>query len=113
MGEYWDDIDDCSLDDEDAVLITHGIHSGNWTHFDNTANVGGQVWWNRDPGISEVNGSFYRVEDTVWSDYDSVTRLKSDCVWSDNHDSYILKCDSVLFDGEIYHKDALTDLQRP
>lgn len=112
MGEYWDEIDDCSLDEEDAVLITHGIHSGDWTHFDNTANIGGQVWWNRDSGISEVNGCFYRVEDTVWSDYDTVTHLKSDCIWSDVHDSYILKCDSVLLDGEIYHKDALNDLQR-
>jgi hypothetical protein len=112
MGEYWDEIDECWLDDDDVLLITHGVHSGDRTHFENTVNVGEQVWWNQDPGIAEVDGCFYRVEDTVLSDYDGVRHLKSDCIWSDINDSYILKCDSVMLDGEIYHKDALTDLQR-
>jgi hypothetical protein len=112
IGEYWDEIDECWLDEDDAVLVTHGIHSGDRTHFDNTANVGAQVWWSRDPGIAEVDGCFYRVEDTVLSDYDGARHLKSDCVWTDIHGSYILKCDSVVLDGEIYHKNALIDLQR-
>jgi hypothetical protein len=111
-GDHWDEIEDCTLDDDDAVYVTHGYRAGIWTDFTNTVNVGDQVWWRDDPGIAKVMGTYYRIDDTVWSEYDDIRYLKSDCIWSEVHDSYILTADSVTVDGKIYHADAIAELQR-
>ena len=109
-GNRWDDIDECPLDDDDAIRITCGSRRGQWTHVANTWCIGEEVWWVEDSEIVEINGRYYHLDETVMCDYDDVRRLIADCVWSDVHDSYILESEAATHDGKVYHVNALDQL---
>lgn len=93
--ETWDYIDDCYIDEDDASYIDDGRYSGNYTHRNNTIeDVDGNVWWNEDGGIVELNGEWY-------------PKNHNDVTYDDVNDTHILIDESIeITKGS--HKGSIT-----
>lgn len=109
-GTVYDEIDERTIDANDAVRITGGTHRGNWTHLDNVVLVNGRNYWMDDDCLRQVDGEYYHEDDVVYSDRDDVDYLIDDCVFSKSCDSYILSSDSTLIDEEYHHVDDVVDV---
>lgn len=104
-----DEINDINIDRDDAIEIERGRYRGQWTHMDNTVEVNGYTWWNRDDDIVNLSwdNEWYRVEDVVYSERDCEDYPKDDCrqVGGD----WVLKEDTVRdYNGDWQHKDDCT-----
>ena len=111
-GEGWDDIEECEIDRDDLVTVTHGRYRGRTTHVDHTVEIDEEIWWADDPGIAVVDGTSYHEADTVLCDCDGERRLRADCIWSDALESYVLKTDSQTPGQDTCHLPALDEQRR-
>lgn len=114
----WDCIDECSIEEDDARQIERGQYRGQYTHVDNTTEVGNYTYWSQDPSIvyvsnddcyyhqddvtyCEHNEEYYHSSDCVYSEVDQCDYLKSDCTITEN--GWVLDNDVVTVDGLSYH----------
>lgn len=107
---YWDQINDCSISGIDAVTIEHGAKAGLMTHIENTVRINDQYWWCQDPHICVVDGCYFNLEDTVWSEYDQRRYLRKNSVWCELHHSYISITDAVIRRGKVSRRSDATKL---
>lgn len=103
--EAYDEIDQCYINNEDAIEITRGRYRHHWTHSDNTVDINGNTWWIRDNEIIELDGEWYHCDDVVYCEKDDGgDHLRSECV-EINEDWYHEDSDLIVkIDGEYYLK---------
>jgi hypothetical protein len=124
----YDEIDDCYIDDDDAVYITHGDrgYRDRTTHVDNCVEINGDWWHKHDSNIVCIGYTWYRkddddivylesedewylMDDVVYCELSDTHELEENCVYSDKHSTHILKDDAVEVDGNYYHKDDVNE----
>lgn len=124
----YDEIDDCYIDDDDAVYISNGDrgYRDRTTHVDNCVEINGDWWHKHDSNIVlvgytwytkddddivyvESEDEWYLTDDVVYCELSETYELEDNCVYSDKHATHILKEDAVEVDGNYYHKDDVTE----
>ena len=125
-GTY-DEINDCYIDQEDAIYIESGdrCYRDRTTHVDNCVNIGdswyheddsnivkiGNTWYEKDSDeVCVVDGEFCLMDDCVFSDFTDEYHLSDDCVYSDHHGTYIPNDDAVEIFGKYYHKNDVNSV---
>lgn len=120
-GQVFDEINDCYIDEDDAVYIDAGqrCYRDRYCHIDNCVSVNDEWYYEDDNSIVQVNGEYYttdsdeiceidgdyhKMDDCVYSEKDSCYYLCEDCVYSEE-DGDILESESVEIDGDYYHED--------
>jgi hypothetical protein len=95
-NRQWDELNQESIDDDDARYIDHGRYIGHYIHYENAVDVNGDWWWIDDEDIVEVDGTWYEKSD------DDVVEV--DGTWYRTDDDYIAYCEC---DSEYHHVDDL------
>lgn len=105
QGMY-DDIDDCYIDDDDAVCIDRGDRRGATTHRNNAVEINGNYYWRGASQVVELSydDEWHLREDVVWSEKDQEDYPESECVYTVGKD-WILRDDATEIDGKWYHDD--------
>ena len=109
-GDY-DEINDERIGVGEAICVERGRYRGQWTHIDNTVEVNGNTWWNRDDDIVHLSwdGEWYETDEVVWSERDQEDYPINDCRQIYNGYGWVLKEDTVRdHNGDWQHKDDCT-----
>jgi hypothetical protein len=103
----WDEINDEDISEDDAIQIERGSHRGQWTHVNETVNIGCYVWYREDEEIIYLSsrGQYYHRDDVVYCEHDSEDYHIDDCVETIDNE-WILSNESITTeDGNVYHED--------
>lgn len=109
---YWDDIDDCRIDDRDHVIyIERGNYRNHNTHIDNAVCINSEWWWINDDGIVEVDGTWYTKDDDdiAYCECDYEYHHVDDLVYHGDK-GWILRENAIMVKGIVYHKDEVEEL---
>jgi hypothetical protein len=102
----WDEINQETISEDDAVQIDLGTKRGQWTHRDNTVTDNrGYLWWEDDEGVVEIGDKYYDRDDTCYCEHDGEDYPEDECHYSQHEEDYIHEDDAVEINEEWYRKD--------
>lgn len=99
----WDEINQCDIDEDDAVTIDRGYYRNDTTHIDNTVVINGDRWWEEDDDIICIDGDWYEKDDSEVT----INALTDEYDLKDN----LTSVDCGKYEGEyIDEDDCVTDV---
>ncbi len=109
-AKTWDDIDECYIEEYDAVYLEdgYGRYSGCYTHIDNCVQINRGWYHIESDSIVKVDNMWYLKDDeeVCYCEKHDEYYLAEDCVYIEETGTMILLDEAVEIDGIYYDKES-------